>query len=215
MNTNLHPFNDMSSLEIEQPREPQGSQVGRGQLTPEDWIAAAAELLVDKSIDAVGVDALAKRLNVTRGSFYHHFKDRGDLLARLLTSWRDAATAQVIQRFEKSGVSPKDLINELISLPFRGKAAIHSASIELGIRAWARRDQVARQIVDEVDGQRLSYIAQCFSALGFDIADARRRAFMLYSYMVTESLLGAQGTPQQKTERREFMARAVMSPNLA
>jgi len=205
----------MTSLHIKQPADgtTEGT-TGKSQLTPDDWISAAAELLLDKSIDAVRVDILAKGLNVTRGSFYWHFKDRGDLLARLLTSWRDAATAQVIQRFEKSGAAPTDLIQELISLPFRGAAAMHSASIELGIRAWARRDPMARQVVDEVDAQRLSYIAQCFSALGFSIADASRRAFMLYSYMLTESLLRGQGSPEQQAERRDFMSRAVLDKRL-
>lgn len=202
----------MTTLHSEQPKPPEASlpTSGKVQLTPEDWIAAAADLLLDKSVDAVRVDVLAKNLNVTRGSFYWHFKDRNELLARLLTSWRDAATAQVIQRFEKSGASSTDLIHELISLPFRGAAAMHSASIELGIRAWARRDPMARQVVDEVDSQRLSYIAQCFSALGFGIADARRRAFMLYSYMITESLLRGQGSAEQQADRREFMLRTLL-----
>ncbi|ARN19621.1 TetR/AcrR family transcriptional regulator [Piscinibacter gummiphilus] len=183
---------------------------GKSQLTPEDWIAAAAELLVDKSIDSVRIDVLARGMKVTRGSFYWHFKDRNDLLERLLKRWRSEATAQVIHRFEKSGARPHDLIRELVSLPFRGRAALHSASIELGIRAWARRDAMARQVVDDVDAQRLSYIAQCFSALGFGISDARHRAFMLYGYMLTESLLGAHGTERQQLERREFTERVVM-----
>ena len=139
-----------------------------------------------------------------------HFKDRNDLLSRVLMFWRDAATAQVIQRFETSRVPPRELIEELISLPFRGQTAIDTASIELGIRAWARRDAAARKVVSEVDAQRLSYIAQCFSALGFCIADARHSAFMLYSCMVTESLLEDQGTPEQQAQRREYIKRMVL-----
>ena len=44
---------------------------------------------------------------------------------------------------------------------------------ELGDQLEARRDALARQAVDEVDARRLSYIAQCFSALGFPIGEAR------------------------------------------
>jgi AcrR family transcriptional regulator len=103
-------------------------------------------VLVDKSIDAVRVDVLAKGLKVTRGSFYWHFQDRDDLLKQLLKSWRDAATEQIINRFERSGADPEALVRELASLPFRGTAAFNSASIELAIRAWARRDDMARQV---------------------------------------------------------------------
>lgn len=176
-----------------------------------DWIAAATEVLVDRGIDAVRVDVLARELEVTRGSFYWHFKDREELLTAVLQGWRDAATEQVIRRFEDHGSDPQALIAELISLPFRGRAAQRAARIELAIRAWARRDTLARAAVDEVDERRIAYIAQCFSALGFPIAEARARAFVLYAYEVAESLLVRQGTPAQKKERSELLQRLVLT----
>jgi AcrR family transcriptional regulator len=180
------------------------------QLTPADWIQAAAEILVDKSVDAVRVEVLSKNLGVTRGSFYWHFKDRDDLLRQLLVWWRDTATEQIIERFEKRNIKPRELLRDLLMLPFRGKAAQVAAATELAIRGWARRDDMARQYVDEVDSKRLSYIAQCFSALGFDIGEARLRAFALYSYEITESLLSNQGTDKQKQEQRAFMERLLL-----
>ena len=119
-------------------------------LTPDSWIEAATTLLVDKGIDTVRVDVLAKILGVTRGSFYWHFKDRDDLLKSVLKAWRDAATDQLIERFERKHADPRVLIRELISLPFRGRSAERAARIELAIRAWARRDETARQAVDDV-----------------------------------------------------------------
>ena len=178
-------------------------------LTPETWIAAATEVLIDRGIDAVRVDVLAKALEVTRGSFYWHFKDREALLVAVLHAWRDGATEQVIERFEGQQADPKALIGELISLPFRGRAAQRAARVELAIRAWARRDALARQAVDEVDARRLSYIAQCFSALGFGIGEARARAFILYAYEVAESILSQQGTAAQKKERSALLQRLV------
>jgi len=177
----------------------------RGQFGPEVWIAAARKLLVIKSIDAVRVETLAKEMGVTKGSFYWHFKDRDDLLRRMLMAWRDEATEQIIFRFESRGLPARDLVKDLLSLPFHGAAAQDAAATELAIRAWARRDEMARAVVNEVDAKRLSYIAQCFSALGFGIVEARARAFALYSYELSESLLADQGTDAQKAERRAFM----------
>lgn len=184
---------------------------GKIQLSPADWIKAATEVLVDKSVDAVRVDVLAKGLKVTRGSFYWHFEDRDDLLKQLLKSWRDAATEQIIHRFEHSGVDPRALVHELSTLPFHGQSAVTSASIELAIRAWARRDDMARQFVDEVDAKRLSYISQCFVALGFNFQDAAMRAFVLYSYMISESLMHGQGTETQREQRRAFVEDYVLT----
>jgi AcrR family transcriptional regulator len=180
------------------------------QLTPDDWIRAAAEVLVDKSVDAVRVEVLSKNLGVTRGSFYWHFKDRDDLLRQLLVWWRDTATEQIIDRFEKRNIKPRELLRDLLLLPFHGEAAKVAAATELAIRGWARRDDMARQVLDEVDSKRLSYIAQCFSALGFDIGEARMRAFALYSYELAESLLSSHGTEKQKEERRAFMERILL-----
>ncbi len=181
----------------------------RSTLTPEAWIVAATDVLIDRGIDAVRVDVLAKAMDVTRGSFYWHFKDREALLVAVLNAWRDAATEQVIERFEGQQTDPQALIGELISLPFRGRAAQRAARVELAIRAWARRDALARQAVDEVDARRLSYIAQCFSALGFPIGEARARAFILYAYEVAESILAQQGTAAQKKERSALLQRLV------
>ena len=183
----------------------------RTSLTPDDWIERATTLLVDHGIDAVRVDVLAKLLGVTRGSFYWHFKDRDDLLKSVLNAWRDAATEQIIERFEKKNADPRSLIKELISLPFRGRSAERAARIELAIRAWARRDPMARQAVDEVDARRISYHAQCFSALGFPIAEARARAFAMYAYEVAESLLSNQGNAAQKIERSALVERLLLT----
>jgi hypothetical protein len=62
-----------------------------------------------------------------------------------------------------------------------------------------------------VDSRRLSYIAQCFSALGFALAEARQRAFLLYSYEVAESILSNQGNTTQKRERSELVEKLLLT----
>ena len=185
------------------PKKRKSADTGR-QLTAHDWVVAAQELLVNSSIDGVRVDILAKRLAVTRGSFYWHFEDRQDLLDRLLKHWRDQATENVIRQFESAKLPPEEIVNGLLKLPFRGRTAVQAWSVELAIRAWARRDDSARRVVDDVDAQRLSYIAQCFSALGHSIAAARVRAFALYGMELAEALLANQGTSTQRDERATF-----------
>jgi AcrR family transcriptional regulator len=185
----------------------------RASLTPHDWVQAGSALLVDKGIDMVRVDVLAKLLGVTRGSFYWHFKDRADLLQNILKAWRDAATDQLIDRFERKSTDPRVHIQDLISLPFRGQSAERAAQIELAIRAWARRDATARHAVDEVDARRISYIAQCFSALGFSIAGARARGALLYAWQVGESLLTSQGAGEQRKERGALVERLLLAPD--
>lgn len=164
-----------------------------------------------RSIDAVRVDVIAKIMEVTRGSFYWHFKDREDLLSRVLLSWQEAQTEQIIARYRKQGVHADDLIRELVELPFHGRAAAKGASVELAIRAWARRDDMARRIVDAVDAKRLVYLEECFAELEFSAEDAKSRAFLLYCYMQSESLFRNQGTAKDKQRRQIFVAETLLA----
>lgn len=182
----------------------------RASLTPDDWILAATEVLVDDGIDHLRIDLLAGRLGVTRGSFYWHFRDRDDLLRRVLQCWRDQATEALTQRLERAASDPHEQLRDVISLPFRGRSAVRAARIELAIRAWARRDAMVRQAVDESDAIRIGYHAQIFSALGFAIAEARMRAFLLYSYEVAESVLQNQGSPAQREARARFVEQLML-----
>ena len=184
----------------------------RTALTPERWTEAATEVLVDQGIDHVRVDVLARQLNVTRGSFYWHFKDREDLLRSVLQAWRARATEQLTARLERAHDDPHEQLRDLLSLPFRGRSAVRAARIELAIRAWARRDAMARAFVDESDTARIGYIAQVFSALGFGIAEARARAQLLYSYEVAASLLSPQGSEAQRQERSSYIERLLLQP---
>jgi AcrR family transcriptional regulator len=184
----------------------------RKTLTPQAWIDAATQVLVDQGIDHVRVDVLRGHLEVTRGSFYWHFRDREDLLRRVLQTWREQATVQLTGRLVRARAEPREQLHDVSSLPFRGRAAQRAARIELAIRAWARRDPMAQKAVDEADAARLAYHETIFAALGFAPAEARARGFLLYSYEVAESLLSRQGSAASKLERRAFVERLVQQP---
>ncbi len=175
-------------------------------------MSAATQVLVDHGIDHVRVDVLAGELNVTRGSFYWHFRDREDLLRRVLRAWREETTVQLTKRLEVARSDPRELLADVITLPFRGRAAVRAARIELAIRAWARRDPMAREALDEADASRIGYHETIFRALGFGAAEAAHRAFLLYGYEVAESLMPRQGGAEQRDARRRFVLQLVQQP---
>ncbi len=179
----------------------------REALTREHWVEAATDVLVDQGIDHVRVDVLAHQLGITRGSFYWHFRDREELLRAVLQAWAERTTAQLTARLERARSDPMQQLRDVISLPHRGRAAVRAARIELAIRAWARRDEMARRVLDEADAARLRYHQQIFEALGFPAAEAKLRAFVIYSSEVAESLLQRQGSAQERQQRAAFLER--------
>src|SRR5690348_13217440 len=93
---------------IRRTRDSAAAEPARATLTPDTWIAAATDVLVDEGIDHVRVDVLANQLGVTRGSFYWHFRDREDLLRRVLQAWHARATDQLTQRLEQASPDARE-----------------------------------------------------------------------------------------------------------
>lgn len=147
------------------------------------WTDAALLLLAEQGIDGVRVELLAKRLNVTKGSFYWHFKDRDALYQAMLEHWRRKATLELIERLDRGEASPEERFRRLMRLPLTSRASPVAANVELAVRMWSRRDQRAELALAEVDELRLRYIGGLIEASGCPAGEAGARAVLAYSYM--------------------------------
>jgi AcrR family transcriptional regulator len=78
--------------------------------TREDWLRAARLALLHGGPAAVRVEKLARDLRVTKGSFYWHFRDRGELLEALLEEW------EAEKAFLLDALARKDLRQSLAGL---------------------------------------------------------------------------------------------------
>lgn len=93
----------------------------RPRLSRNSWLEVALELLHDKGINAVTVDALAKQLGITRGSFYHHFKDRNDLSKEMLEYWKKKWTVEIRDDIASLGLDGLQSLTEPDSPPQKCK----------------------------------------------------------------------------------------------
>ncbi len=145
------------------------------------WIKAAYDTFETDGFEAVRIDPLAKKLGVTRGSFYWHFKNLSDLLAAVLERWRDTQTDAVIDHNEAAGGDPRARLLRLLET-----CAGDEGQVEMAIRLWMAKDDTARAIVADVDARRTAYIAQLLTESGLDQAQAARRAPVAYSSWLGE-----------------------------
>ena len=178
-------------------------------LTRQDWIDAAMELLSLAGIGAVTVDRLASNLNITRGSFYHHFSDREDLLRALLDHWAHQWTYAVREQVQSLGIDPSNTLLALMNMIRKNRTADYDAPI----RAWALHDPLAREVVSKVDGARLAFINAQFEALGFSGLDAENRARLFLYYEMAAPAMFAGPSPEQDEqllmERHRFLTSAA------
>jgi AcrR family transcriptional regulator len=160
----------------------------RTQLDRDAWIKAATLIVVDHGIDGLRVEVLAKKLKVTKGSFYWHFKDRRDLLDAVLAVWKDGRVSDIRKQTSCApGTEAAALLHTIdVYAAARNRKGIH---IEAAMRDWARRDAHAATVVEEVDAERLACACRLFLACGMADEEARARSVMLYAYVFGVSLM--------------------------
>jgi AcrR family transcriptional regulator len=177
-------------------------------LTRQDWIEAAIELLTEAGIGAVSVERLGTKLDVTRGSFYHHFADREDLLRAMLNYWAQRWSYAVRQQIAALGLDPSTTLFALMKAIRNNRAADYDAPF----RAWALHDPLARAVVEQVDQARLEFIRAQFEALGFTGFNAENRARLYLHYEMAAPAMFAGPTPEQDeqllVERHRFLTTA-------
>jgi AcrR family transcriptional regulator len=170
-------------------------------ITVETWIETARKSLIDEGIGGVKVDRLANRLGVTRGGFYHNFKDRDEFFARLLTFWEEEC------RFLPSDI-PSGRPTEAVEWFDRMIARLIDADgydyrFDLAVRDWARSDQRAAWAVERMDRLRLMVLQKFFKILGYDDAEAHVRAQVFYYHQIGYYAIGVR---QSAAERRRSLA---------
>lgn len=167
-----------------------------------DWIKAATRILAEEGVDGVWVEGLAKRLGVTKGSFYWHFKDREALLKAVLDAWHQYSTRAIIERLEQSHEAPRERLRALLRLSVTDRPEGPGGALDLALRDWARRNEMAGAIVREVDYDRVAYIQRLYQEIGLEAEDAERRAILMYSYVIGERLIGNRGDDDGLEQRR-------------
>ena len=146
--------------------------------SPDVWLQAAHDLLVENGIDAVRILPLAKRLNIARTSFYWHFKDRETLLAALADRWVARTTAGLIAATTAYADTKAEAMLNLISC-FLDDTAFDSR-LEFAIRSWAQSDPQIMARLHREDLIRIEALVQMFHRWGHEGVDAETRARTVY-----------------------------------
>jgi AcrR family transcriptional regulator len=146
------------------------------------WLKKALDVLFSHGIGSVKVEILARELDVTKGSFYWHFKNREELLRNVVDWWRNNQLA-FIKALDISHISDApNLIKSVIDFTDQTDDSHH----DVAMREFARFNDYAATAVAEIDRSRINYLYALFKAAGFDDAEALLRAQALYFYQVGE-----------------------------
>jgi AcrR family transcriptional regulator len=159
----------------------------------QDWLTISLQALIERGVEAVRVEPLARLLNVTRGSFYWHFKSRDELLAAILQEWETQGTESIIEKVEIGDADPSTKLLKLFEV-----AAQDDDRLEKAVRIWAANDAIAANAIHRVDLRRLTYLQDLFLQLGFSAADAQVRARVAYSFRLGWFIMTSASDPTHR-----------------
>jgi AcrR family transcriptional regulator len=156
-------------------------EVPRDARSRTDYFDAGMDLLGSGGVGAVTIARLCHALGVTKGSFYHHFRNVEDYRQQLLAHWARERERQVLVAAE----AVRDPIERLEVLRDAAVKLHHEA--EAAIRAWSRTDADAWAVREKVDAARERTITEGYRDAGLpaDVAASLGRYAVL-------ALIGAQ-----------------------
>lgn len=148
----------------------------RSTLTAEDWEQQALEVIAERGVAALAIEPLARRMGITKGSFYWHFSGRESLLDQALQRW-EAHDARNLATSMGGIDDPRERLVAFIHGVSRERLThdVYSA-----LCAAADHPQV-EPVLERVATRRMAQIAGAFEELGLDRQAARHRAQLTYS----------------------------------
>jgi AcrR family transcriptional regulator len=157
----------------------EGNKTERARLSAEDWEDGALTLIAEQGVGALAVEALARRLGVTKGSFYWHFRTREALLQAALERWEQYGEREVIVEIEAIS-NPRERLPEL----FRRVAhELQPHRVYAALLKALDHPQVV-PVMARVSQRRIEFLTTIYSQAGLQGTTALNRARLTYAAYV-------------------------------
>lgn len=169
------------------------------------WIAAALDALADGGVDAVRVEPLAKRLGVTKGSFYWHFPTREALLKAALERWEREDEEDIFGPLAPIA-DPRARLREL----FDRIAHELPSHVIFAALLKALDHPLVLPVIERVSQRRLDFLTVAYRQAGLDKVAAGLRARLAYTAYAGFLQLARAGLPRLSHEEFERYMEHVM-----
>lgn len=169
-------------------------------LTADDWAQAALDQIAELGVASVAVEPLARRLGVTKGSFYWHFPSRDALLQAALERWEKVEQETVFGSLEKVP-DPRERLRALFQVVAH-EATSHIIYSEL---LKALDHPIVAPVIGRVSQRRFDYLTASFRQAGLSRTEAQHRARLAYAAYVGFLQLSLQ-LHQPRLQHDEFEA---------
>jgi len=168
----------------------EGKSMHKNVKKPKDtWLDEGLTILEESGPSSLTIDNLVLRIGKTKGSFYHHFKNRNTYIEAILAHYEAKVTLEILHEVNKSS-GKIERLKKLTELVFQ-----ISSKLELVIRAWSLYEPLVKKIQDRIDQKRLDHLKSIYLSSCVDEAEAETMALRNYSiYIGLQQLKHIYGT---------------------
>lgn len=157
-------------------------RAGNIKVSPQDWLASARVLLIERGHQELSVQKMADRLGVSRGSFHYYFGAVDVLYDKLIDDW-ESSNLLLPQRPETlSSAQAQACLNQLCH-PDRHPGQF-DPQWELAVREWARASPRILARVRHTDSRRLTTLHEMLIAAGHLEQQAAVLAPLIYELKI-------------------------------
>lgn len=142
------------------------------------WLAAAYGALIESGVDSVRILPLAKRLNLSRTSFYWFFKDREALLEAILQLWRDKNTGNLLKQTRTYAESLPEAMLSVFDCWL--DPDLFDSRFEFAVRSWGLQSPDVHVEIAQADRMRIEALTAMFTRFGVPPLGADVRARTVY-----------------------------------
>lgn len=170
-------------------------------LSADDWLNAALDEIAGHGVLALAVEPLARRLGVTKGSFYWHFENRDALLKGAIELW-ERQEQEILFDVVEPIEDPRERLRRLFT---RVGEELRTHIIYAELLKALDHDRV-KPIMTRVIKKRLEFLRHAFRQMGLDRQQAQNRALLCYSVYAGFLQLSLQLGLPGFNEHAEFQA---------
>ncbi len=150
--------------------------------TKRDWFVVSVQILREAGPQGLTIDALCQALQMTKGSFYHHFGSYNGFKEQFLAFYEQEGTLDIITQLADLP-TPKEKLHQLLAIVVNYSTRLPE-NPEVAMRAWALQDTAVAQTQARIDGRRRQYLQELGAQITGDVAQAATLANLLYAVLV-------------------------------
>lgn len=154
-------------------------QAEKIRLSANNWQQAALDALSESGLQGVAIETIAKKLGVTKGSFYWHFSSRDALIQSALELWESQEQEQVFGKLDSMS-NAQERLSALVSL-VASEIKAHKIYSEL---LKAIDHPLVKPLLERVSKRRIDYLTASFRQAGLPRLQAINRARLTYAAYV-------------------------------